>query len=226
MEKKIKVLAISGSPRKGATEWSLKRALSVIEEYPHIETNFWSVRGKKLSPCIHCDRCVRENTLCYIEDDVKEIEKLILESDVILIGSPVYDMNITAQLSMVINRMRPHYLVYPGAMRNKLGAALSVGGTRHGGQEITNQAIHNFFLMNEMLVTGGLGGCYNGGTIWSKDDRKNGAENDSCGTDTVERLASAVAQAALCIEFGRNQAQIMIDEAKVGQEELSPLRDH
>ena len=103
--------------------------------------------------------------MCVIEDDVREVESLILETDAILIGSPVYDMNVSGQLAMVLNRMRPHYLVHPGGLRNKIGAALSVGGTRHGGQEMTNLAIINFFLMHEMLVTGGLGGCYNGGKI-------------------------------------------------------------
>lgn len=222
----IKVLGISGSPRKGTTDWSVRKSLEVIGEYPEIETIYWSVRGKKLSPCTHCDRCIRENTLCYIDDDVREVEALILESDAVLIGSPVYDMNITAQLAMIMNRMRPNYLVNPGKFRNKIGAALSIGGTRHGGQEMTNMAIINFFLMNEMLVTGGLGGCYNGATLWSKDDRKAGAQNDSVGVDTIVRQARALAEAVLTTVHGRTAAVELLKKHDLINEDASPLMDH
>lgn len=222
----IKVLGISGSPRKGATEWSVKKALETIGTYPGIETEYWSVRGKKIGPCIHCDRCIREGTMCFIDDDLKEIDMKILEADALLVGSPVYDMNLTGQLAMVFNRMRPSYLIYPGKMKNKIGAALSVGGTRHGGQEMTNMAIINFFLMHEMLVTGGLGGCYNGGTVWSRDDRVSGAEKDEVGCDTVVRMAQGFAEAVLTTELGRKQAETILIENGFTNNENSPLRDH
>jgi len=222
----MKILGICGSPRKGCTEWSVKKALEVMSAYPGVEVEYWSVRGKKIGPCIHCDRCIKEHTLCSIKDDFQEVEALIGEADALLIGSPVYDMNVTAQLAMVLNRLRPHYLVNPGGMKNKVGAALSVGGTRHGGQEMTNLAIINFFLMHEMLVTGGLGGCYNGGTVWSKDDRVSGAENDGPGADTVIRLAQGMAEAALCSEHGKKEAYRLMEEAGLLQGSVSPLRDH
>ncbi len=222
----MKVLGICGSPRKGATEWSVKKALEVLEGYPGIETVYWSVRGKKIGPCIHCDRCIRENSMCTIQDDYKEVEALILEADAILVGSPVYDMNVTGQLAMVFNRTRPHYLVHAGGLKNKVGAALSVGGTRHGGQEMTNMAIINFFLMHEMLVTGGLGGCYNGGTVWSRDDRVAGAEKDGPGADTVIRLAQGMAEAVITIEHGRKTAYEIMEKAEKLQGSNSPIRDH
>ncbi len=42
--------------------------------------------------------------------------------------------------------------------------------------------------MHEMLVSGGLGGCYIGGTIWSKDGKAKGAQEDETGMDTVKDL--------------------------------------
>ena len=46
----MKVLGICGSPRKGATEWSMMKALETLDGYPGIETVYWSVRGKKWVP--------------------------------------------------------------------------------------------------------------------------------------------------------------------------------
>ncbi len=222
----MKLLGICGSPRKGATLKALETALSVTTSYPDIETELWSVRGKKIGPCIHCDACIRNNSMCIIDDDLKGFEELLLSADGIITASPVYDMTITAQLTMLFNRMRPMYLVHPGEMKNKLGGAIATGGTRHGGQEFTLQTIINFYLMHEMLATGGLGGCYNGGTIWSKDKKAAGAEKDKVGMETVIRLAHGVAEAMELTKHGREKWLEIKSNLNMEKQEASPIRDH
>lgn len=201
----IKILGISGSPRKGATDYAVREALTAVEEVPGISTKLWSVRGKKIGYCVHCDKCIKNKTMCFIEDDFKELEELFLEADGYIIGSPVYDMNITAQLTACFNRLRPIYLVYPGILKNKVGGAISLGGTRHGGQETTLQAIINFYLMHEILVSGGLGGCYSGGTVWTKDGKSQGAAEDEVGMNTVRGLGRGVAEATMIAAIGRKE---------------------
>jgi len=214
------ILGISGSPRKGATEYAVKTALEVADTLEGIETAYWSVHQKKIGYCIHCDRCVKERSLCFQEDSVRELEELIVKADGIIIGSPVYDMNITAQLAACFNRLRPMYIVHPSGFRYKIGGAIAVGGTRHGGQEMTLAAINNFFLMNEMLVTSGPGGCYNGGKIWSKDQRVQGAIEDHVGMNTVRGLALAVAEASIISSVGR----VALKEKYTSK--LEAVRDH
>ncbi len=223
----LKILGISGSPRKGATLFALEQALEEAKRIPGVETEIWSVRGKKINFCVHCDACVRNNVMCIIKDDLQELESKILEADAILIGSPVYDMNVSAQLQAVFNRLRPIYLVHAGKLQNKVGAALSTGGTRHGGQEIVNMNILNFYLMHEMLVTGGLGGCYNGGTVWSRDNKAQGVIDDEVGLDGVKRLGLGLAEAALSAKYGRDKwLEMKKDYEKTFTIEKSPLRDH
>lgn len=221
-----KILGICGSPRKGATEYAVQEALKEVEKIPGIETEYWSVRGKKLSPCVHCDACIRKGTMCIIKDDLQELEEKILEADGIIIGSPVYDMNITAQLTAVFNRLRPIYLVHAGKLQNKVGAAITTGGTRYGGQELAKLPIINFFLMHEMLVSGGLGGCYIGGTIWSKDGKAQGAEDDTVGMDTIKRLAKGVSEAVMVSKYGLERWNKEKQELNIEADEKSPLRDH
>jgi len=199
----VKILGISGSPRKASTDYVVHAALKAAEEIPGIETEFWGVRGKKINFCTHCDRCIREKTLCYIDDDAKILIDKILEADGLIIGSPVYDMSITAQLTAIINRTRPFYMVMPGVMKNKVAGAITVGGTRHGGQETALQVIHNWLVSSELLVTGGLSGCYNGGTVWSQDKKAAGAEADTIGMNTVIALGRGVAEAAMISSIGR-----------------------
>lgn len=223
----VKILGICGSPRHGATEYAVQEALKAAEEtVPGIETEYWSIRGKKIGNCVHCDACIRNHTMCIIKDDLQELETKILEADGFIIGSPVYDMNITAQLTALFNRLRPIYLVHAGKLQNKVGAAITTGGTRYGGQELAKLPIINFYLMHEMLVTGGLGGCYIGGTIWSKDRKAKGAEEDIVGMDTVRRLGQGVAEAVMVSKYGLdkwNQEKINLE---IQLDEKSPIRDH
>lgn len=221
-----KILGICGSPRKGATEYAIQEALQAAAAIPGIETEFWTVRGKKIGYCVHCDRCIKDKTMCIIQDDLKGLEQPFLEADGFIIGSPVYDMGISAQLTAVFNRLRPVYLVHPGALKNKVGGALTTGGTRHGGQEIAIQPILNFYVMHEMLVSGGLGGCYSGGKIWSKDQKAQGAIDDEVGLDTVRRLGRGIAEATLVAALGRTAWAQQAKALNIDIAGKSPLRDH
>lgn len=221
-----KILGICGSPRIGATDYALREALKEAEKIPGVETEIWSVRGKKISPCVHCDACIRNNSMCIIKDDLKDLEEKFISSDAFIIASPVYDMTITAQLTSVFNRLRPSYLVYPGKLKYKPGGAITTGGTRHGGQEFTLQTILNFYLMHEMFAVGGLGGCYNGGKIWSKDNKAQGAIDDLVGLDTVRKLGKAIGEAAIVSLEGRKRWEEIANQSNISIESSSPILDH
>ena len=51
----IKILGISGSPRKMATDYLVQEALRIAREKYNAETDYFSAKGKKLNFCIHCD---------------------------------------------------------------------------------------------------------------------------------------------------------------------------
>ena len=70
----------------------------------------------------------------------------ILMADVIVIGSPVYFNNVTAQLKAFMDRT----WAIRTKLRNKIGAAVVVG--RKYGAESAITAIHAFFLKHEMIV--------------------------------------------------------------------------
>ena len=60
----------------------------------------------------------------------------VFNADVIILGSPVFEMGMTPQLSAVLSRFRPNYILMrdnPNAFYDKLGAAIAVGGTWNGG---------------------------------------------------------------------------------------------
>lgn len=199
----VKILGISGSHRNGATDYCVKEALRAAEEVPGVKTEFVSLRGKKLSHCIHCDNCIRKGELCTIKDDFQEIQDKFLEAEGYIIGTPVYQMSATPLLQDFFSRLRPTYLVYPGHFSNRVGGAIATGGTRHGGQEMALLVIKNFFHTYEILVTGGPGGNYCGACVWTKDKKEEGAREDTIGMEKVVGLGRRVAEIALTLKAGR-----------------------
>ena len=72
-----------------------------------------------------------------------------------IIASPVYEMNITAQLCTFFDRFRSAWLKGvedPDFFAHKVGAGITVGGTRNGGHEATMNSITNFFLTQGMTA--------------------------------------------------------------------------
>lgn len=197
-KKKIRVLGISGSPRKAATYFAVNTALEELQKYG-IETELLSFHQKKFSLCVDCGACLRADSLeCVIhDDDMTGWATKFLEYDGYIIGSPVYDVNITAQLQGFFNRMRSNWLLLenePHFFSNKIGASIAVGGSRYGGQELVLNAINNYYLSLGMKVISGGPYAYVGAGVWSKDLKKEGVQADLEGMQGIKAIATAVAK--------------------------------
>jgi multimeric flavodoxin WrbA len=164
----MKIVGICGSPREKATDHVLKEALGMLEERG-FETSFFGVRGKKISPCLHCDFCLT-NKECRIKDDMYEVYPLLREADGIVFATPVYNGALSAQTKAVMDRCRALVAADFDFFRGKAGMAIAVGGDRMGGQELAISQIITFYVLNGVVpVGGGSFGANLGATFWSKD---------------------------------------------------------
>jgi multimeric flavodoxin WrbA len=184
--KQYRVLGISGSPRKAATDYVVREALNYLKTNHPVETKYFSVLGKELKFCIHCDHCIRKKEGCVFKDDMVEVYDLMEWADAYVLGSPVYQGNISGQLKTVLDRTRAILARNPLVFEGKIGVGIAVGGDRVGGQEPTLRTIHDFYIINHIFSTGGGAfGANLGATIWSKDKRAPGAEADKRGLKTL-----------------------------------------
>lgn len=106
----IKIYGLVGSNKKNGTCYSL-----VINLIKLIERIF-SIKGIKVSykvdyicdfsieECKGCCNCFK-NGKCVIEDDIENIKKNMLDSDLLIIASPVYLNQITGTLKKVLDRI-------------------------------------------------------------------------------------------------------------------------
>jgi multimeric flavodoxin WrbA len=171
------IVGVCGSPRNQATEFVLKEALKMFEERG-FETRFFTVRGRQISFCTHCDYCLR-NKGCTIKDDMEELYDLFQKAEAMVIATPVYNGGVSAQTKAVIDRCRALVAADRDFFRQKAGMAIAVGGDRIGGQELAIQQILTFYVLNGMIpVSGGFFGANLGATFWSKDTLAGVKEDD------------------------------------------------
>ncbi len=181
----MKVIGICGSPREGASEYLLKKALNDIKS-KNIEVNFISVREKEINPCTHCSWCENHDE-CLIKDDWEELSKLLKEADGIIIASPIHFGSISAQAKAVIDRCQSLIMEDINIFKGKIGMSIVVGGDRSGGQELAIQQINTFYLLNGIIpVSGGAFGANLGACLWSQDNGAQGIKEDIYGLKTLD----------------------------------------
>ena len=162
------ILGICGSPREEATDYVLKEALKMLGE-KGVETRFWSVRGKRIGFCTHCDYCLKHKE-CGIKDDMQELYALIKDAKGIVFATPVYNGGVSAQTKAIMDRCRAAVASDKNFFRGKIGMGVALGGDRIGGQEPAMQQIITFCVLNGMIpVSGGFFGANLGANFWTKD---------------------------------------------------------
>jgi multimeric flavodoxin WrbA len=137
----MNILCISGSPRKRSnTDYLMNCILS------RTDGEFIKLTDYAIEPCRSCWAC-RENGCCVIADDMATvIIPKLLDADAIVVGTPVYFNNVTAQLKAFIDRTWS----IREKLKDKIGAAVVVG--RRYGAEGAIMAINAFFLKHDMII--------------------------------------------------------------------------
>ncbi|NHI93481.1 MAG: flavodoxin family protein [Candidatus Lokiarchaeota archaeon] len=187
----MRIIGISTSPRKnGNTTFMIKHALEMIKS---CETEYISLSELEIKPCSSCDAC-KEKPECIIKDGMENIYPILKQADGIIIGSPVYFGNMSAQCKALIDRtlvLRRHEM----ALKDKVLGVLAVGRSRNGGQELTVMSIHNAFLIHECIIVSDQTTAHFGGLVVEP------ANKDELGLKTVENLAKKVEE--LVIKLNR-----------------------
>ena len=130
------VVGLQGSPRKkGNTNFLLSTFMTAAEKLG-ARTIVIDVTQKKIIPCKEYTVCEKKG-YCPIEDDVKdEIYPLLREAELVVLATPIFFYNMTAQLKAVVDRCQTFWarkyklkLKDPGASMRR-GFLLAVGATK------------------------------------------------------------------------------------------------
>ena len=99
----MKVLALSGSPRKKGNSETLLRAVLKGVEAAGGEVELLRLCDLRIQPCIGCGGCDKGGE-CVLEDDMQELYPKILGAQRLILASPIYFYGITAQAKGFVDR--------------------------------------------------------------------------------------------------------------------------
>jgi len=124
----MNIIAICGSPRRGNTEFALRKLLTKAEELGH-KTELVLLKDKKIEHCRGCLSCDDTGT-CPILDDMNSITERMTANDVIIFGSPNYFNNVSGLMKDFFDRLNPAYK--NKSLGGKKLISLCVGASKNG----------------------------------------------------------------------------------------------
>ncbi len=151
----MNVVAINGSPRKGGnTELLLKAALEPLAKAGW-STELVQIGGRHIQGCRACFKCweKKDNRCVFGGKDVfNEVFAKALEADALLLGSPTYFADVSAEMKAFIDRAGFVAMANGCTFAGKIGAA--VVAVRRGGATHVFDTINHLFFISQMLVPG------------------------------------------------------------------------
>ena len=179
-----KVIAINGSPREnGNTAAMLRTALDVCASAGH-QVELFQAGGRSVHGCKGCGYCGKNPGVCSIDDWMNQLYPKMKEADAIILGSPTYFADITAEMKAVIDRCGYMSRRDGNSFSRKIGA--SVCAVRRCGSIHALDSMNHLFLINDMILPGS--------TYWNMSlSRLDGDfEKDAEGVATVTRLGENI----------------------------------
>jgi multimeric flavodoxin WrbA len=160
---RLKILGISGSPRKEDVS-GVYRLVKTVLENTGIDYELISLRGRKIGGCIACLGCAVDN-VCKVGDDMADLREKIVSADAYVIGASNYYGTLNALTHAFIERWFQFRHRDGNLLWGKLGVAVGVGGM--GGKFPVND-IERFFMYNfietvEKVDGQGAASCYSCG---------------------------------------------------------------
>ena len=132
----MEVVGLAGSPRRGGnSETLLDRALDGARGAGATVTKL-IINELKFTPCQNCGFCSKMGR-CRFRDDMVKVYEALDRADRVVLASPIYFTNVTAQTKMMVDRCQPYWarkylLKKPPIKPGRQGLFLSVGGFAKG----------------------------------------------------------------------------------------------
>jgi len=163
----MKVLGLSGSMRKDGNTAQLIHVILKRCANTEIKTEFVSLAGKRILPCLGCEKC-KDRKWCIIEnDDWNEIIQKVLDCDVLIIGSPTYYYDVCGHLKNFMDRT--YSLYHDRKLAGRKGVAVAVNAQK--GATRTIQTIEGFLNAHEFSSLGSVAGTgYEEGAVLKDQD--------------------------------------------------------
>lgn len=153
----MKVVAFNGSARKDGNTAILVRQVFAELEKEGVETELVQFSGETIRGCTACYKCfASKDKTCVFStengDIINSCIAKIVAADGVIVASPTYFADISAETKAFIDRAGMVARANPHLYRRKVGAG--VIAVRRGGAIHAFDSINHFFLISDMIVPG------------------------------------------------------------------------
>lgn len=151
---RMRVVAFNGSPKKEGNTYLLVQRVFEELKKEGMETEYIHFGGKPLRGCTACLKCVEnKDKRCVLPDDgLNDYVAKMEQAEGIILASPVYFSNVTAEMKALIDRVGYVSKANGTLLRRKVGAA--VVAVRRAGATIVYSDLNFFFGIQEMIIPG------------------------------------------------------------------------
>lgn len=190
----MKIIAINGSPRKdGNTRLLLETVLEPLAGAGW-DTELVQIGGRAIHGCRACGKCfeLRNQRCAFGKDILNEVLEKMLSADAILLGSPTYFADVSAEMKALIDRAGVVSLANGCLLAGKVGAA--VVAVRRGGGTHVLDTMNHLFMIQQMVVPGS--------TYWNLGFglEPGKAAEDAEGLRNMRQLGQAIAWLGAAVE--------------------------
>lgn len=150
----MKVLGINSSARKdGNTAILMEKVFEALNK-EGIETEMIQLSGKIIEPCKACFACGGKRNCVHKKDQFQNIFEKMTQADGIILGSPVYTANISANMQALLERASvvTDMNRKENLFQHKVGAAITAA--RRGGALNALDAMNHLFMLQNMFIVG------------------------------------------------------------------------
>jgi multimeric flavodoxin WrbA len=150
----MQVIAVNGSARKDGNTFILLNAVLDEVQKEGIDTEIIQMAGQHLQGCIACYQCMKKKDgRCAVDKDMlNDTLAKLREADGILLGSPTYFSDVSANMRALIERAGFVARANDYMLKRKVGAG--VIAVRRAGSIPALNSINLFLSYNQMIIPG------------------------------------------------------------------------
>ena len=117
----MKVVVLLGSPRSGKNSATIANRITDTAAQLGAESSTFELNRLSYRGCQGCYACKTTHESCVLQDDLTEVLGAVQAADLVVLASPVYYGDVTAQLKGFIDRtfayLKPDYPTNPQPSR-------------------------------------------------------------------------------------------------------------
>lgn len=100
-----KLVAFVGSPHENGRTATLVKEIIRGAENVGVQTKIYFLNNMNIKCCQGCMYCKNEGEGCSIKDDMQMVYKDFKKADIVVIGSPIYVYQVSAQTKILFDRL-------------------------------------------------------------------------------------------------------------------------